>query len=668
MRASSPAIAMFKAPLKGMDAREVKPEDAPNLLFNVDLSNEGFWKERPGVKTIVDYAGRTGNSIFVVGTHATRVDGRFYLIVIYANQTDKLMYLSIIDELGVEMFTGYPSAMRGEPLTIKHRYSFITAGRFVYFCNGYGKFWELELRGVNVPFKLEISLETGSRPLTYSYLTGTVSPSSLNYFYEQVVLSGFRSSRDVGISKESVSPDPNSPWPSSEVLNLTRTSVRLDPGCVFVSEPALWRSYPIEDPSGFYWVYNEDVVATAGIGTTLLLFGSKRLYAVLGHGTSLQPKRTRIAELSIAGPQAICYFGRYVFFVANDGCYITEGSSATKVSFEMDPLWFGREEPQTTRHVEQQIQKTAYPFHVNRLALKNVTCVNDRARQQIMVSLPGNDSAINNMVWVYNYSAIVDGTGAGKWSIWSGKEEPTFAGRSLDGSSFPNMRGNPPTQSNTTTNLFHWTTITSDYFDGNQRIFAGNDTGLLLEFGVTRQDWVRYPTFDAAGAPVLTGVTSTFPVVASLGRVGRVDSDGRVVCTDVAVRKKQLCKNVADNSAASKLITVVRSEGEGLKHFDVSETDVEFQDTILNSQQGVSENTNSVLNTMVLGASPAGSNAPLMNSEYFEAYARVNVPDEEGRAAYVDLYSEQTSEPHRLQISEVRVYANVKGGSQREQS
>ena len=100
----------------------------------------------------------------------------------------------------------------------------------------------------------------------------------------------------------------------------------------------------------------------------------------------------------------------------------------------------------------------------------------------------------------------------------------------------------------------------------------------------------------------------------------------------------------------------------------MSETDVEFTDTILNAQQGVSENTKSILNVLQLGASPTGTNTPLMNSEYFEAYARVNVPDEEGRAAYVDLYAMPTAEPHRMQISEVRVYANIKGGSQREQS
>jgi hypothetical protein len=668
MRASSPPVAIYKTPLKGMDAREVKPQDAPNLLFNIDLSNRGFWKERPGVKPIVDYAVRTGGAVSILGTHATRVDGTFHLIVVYANEADGLVYLSIIDELGVEMFSGYPSALRGEPLTTRHRYSFVTAGRFVYFCNGYGKFWELEIRGVGIPTRIEVDLEEGNKPLILSYIDDSISPASLSYFYEQIVISGFRKSREVTITKPSEPPDPNAPWPPSEVLNTQKDKIRLDPGCVFVSEPGLWRSYPIEDPSGFYWVYNEDIIASAGAGTNLLLFGSKRVYSIIGHGSSTQPRRTRLAELSIAGPQAICYFDRYVFFVANDGCYLSDGNSVTKISFEMDPLWFGRETPETTRYVEQKIQKTAYPFHVNRLALRNVTCINDRARQQVMVCLPANDSPVNNMVWVYNYSDMLEGMGSGKWSIWAGEEEPTFTGTSLSPSSAFPPNPSSPTQSNTTNNLFHWSATTSDHFEGNQRIFAGTDRGLVLEFGITRQDWETYPTYRVDGAPLVTGVLSTFPVVASLGRIGRVDSDGRIICTDVAVRKKQLTKNVEDNPSASKLITVVRSEGEGLKHFDVSEADVEFQDTILNSQQGVSENTKSVLNTMVLGASPTGSNAPLMNSEYFEAYARVNVPDEEGRSAYVDLYSEQTTEPHRLQISEVRVYANIKGGSQREQS
>ena len=632
MRASSPVIAIYKAPLKGMDAREVKPADAPNLLFNIDLSNKGFWKERPGVKAVIDYTPRASTPTTMLGIYATRVDGRFYLINIYADKTNETMNLSIIDELGAEMFSGYPGAMRGEPYTIRHRYSFITAGRFIYFCNGYGKFWELEVRGTEIPTKVEVALDQGNKPLVLSYIVDEVSPSSLNYFYEQIVIAGFRTSRDITISKVSVSPDPDKPWPPPEVLNTQKTEVRLDTGCVFVSEPGLWRSYPLEDPSGFYWVYNEDIIATAGSGTTLILFGSQRVYAILGHGTSSQPTRTRLADLSIAGPQAICYFSRYVFFVANDGCYITDGSSVTKISFEMDPLWFGREKPEITRYVEQKIQKTAFPFHVNRLALRNVTCVNDRARQQVMICLPANDSPTNNMVWVYNYSDLLEGVGVGKWSIWSGDEEPTFTGRSLDGNAFINMRGNPPTQSNTTHNLFHWNSVTSDYFEGNQRIFAGTDTGKVVEFGVTDKDYRVYPTYLPNGGDDVVGITVPFPVSASLGRIGRVDSDGRMICTDVAVRRKQLSKNFDDRPTASKLITVVRSEGEGLKHFDVSETDVEFQDTILNAQQGVSENTKSTLDTMVLGASPAGSNAPLISSEYFEAY----VPKENNRKYSID--------------------------------
>ena len=294
-----------------------------------------------------------------------------------------------------------------------------------------------------------------------------------------------------------------------------------------------------------------------------------------------------------------------------------------------------------------------------------------------MVCLPANDSPVNNMVWVYNYADLLEGSGSGKWSIWGADEEPSYTGTSLDGNPFLDSNGdgtpdrnNPaasPSQSNTTYNLFHWTSVAADVFEGQERIFTGNDKGVIYEFGF-RQDLREVATYNVRGVKSGTDTPVHFPFVVSLGRIGRVDSDGRIICTDVAVRRKQLSKNFDDSSTATKLQTVVRSEGEGLKHFDVSETDVEFVDTILNSQQGVSENTKSTLNTLELGASPAGSNAPLMQSEYFEAYARVNVPDEEGRAAYVDLYAMPTSEPHRLQISEVRVHANVKGGSQREQS
>ena len=192
--------------------------------------------------------------------------------------------------------------------------------------------------------------------------------------------------------------------------------------------------------------------------------------------------------------------------------------------------------------------------------------------------------------------------------------------------------------------MFHWLSVTDDVFNGEQRIFAGADKGRIVELTESKLDIRQKGIYNVNGQLTTPQNTVGYPVVIGMGRVGRADSDGRIICTDIAVRRKQLGKNVEDSVNevdAPKLLCVVRSEGEGLKHFDVSEADVEFQDTVLNSQQGVSENTKSCLKTLKLGAPPSGSNAPLMQSEYFEAYARVNVPDEEGRAAYVDLYSAQ---------------------------
>ena len=678
MRASSPPIAIYKTPLKGMDAREVKPPDAPNLLFNVDLSNRGYWKERPGLKKFADLGAARGK---ITGLHCSRAGGSLFIICVFADAADKRTKLRIYDGNGSTIFGPADLSLSayGEPYDPKNKYAFVEAGRFVYFCNGTGHYWQLERTLSDFDLK-PITLETGKTPLVYSYLLSGLKPKSFTYFYDQIVVSGFNHPEQGTLSvpaENTQSKESNQP--PSEVLNTARSLMTVDSGATFVCEPALWKSFPVEDPSGFYWVYNEDILATAGINYDLLLFGSKRLYKITGHGTG-NPRRVRMGDIPSVSTQGHCYFDRYVFFVAFDGCYMTDGGSVKKISFEMDPLWFGREEPQTTRHVEQQLQKGAYPFHVNRRALHGAACVNDQTRQQIMVSLPANDSQVNNMVWVFNYSDLIEGSGSGKWSIWGSDEEPTFSGVSLDGNPFTENGAGAVTrntkatslpsvsQSNTTYNVFHWISVADDMHNGEQSIFVGNDKGVIYSFDASRQDLRAVRTYNRSGAPTGDDTPVHFPVAVSLGRVGRVDSDGRIVCTDVAVRRKQLGYNVDDNPNATRLNAIVRSEGEGLKHFDASETDVEFSDTILNAQQGVSENTKSVLNTLVLGSSPAGSNAPLMNSEYFEAYARVNVPDEEGRAAYVDLYSMPTSEPHRLQISEVRVYANVKGGSQREQS
>ena len=671
MRASSPPIATYKTPLKGMDAREVKPQDSPNLLFNIDLSNRGFWKERPGLRLFGSLAGSRHR---VMGLYATEIDNEFFLIALSADKTTENMFIKIFDGKG-DFYAGISGNLTNvtsneiedgsEPYNDRQFYAFTTAGRFVYFCNGFGHYWELE-KTVD-SFRLKpIDLEPGKTPLAYSYLTSNLKPASFTYFYDQIVASGFIRSELCDLSIPAISEEQNN-QPPSELLNTARDVMTIDSGAVLVCEPALWRSFPVEDPGGFYWAYNERILATAGTNFDLLLFGSKRLYKIVNHG-STQPKRVRLGDIPSVSTRGHCYFDRYVFFVGFDGCYITDGNTVQKISFEMDPLWFGTEEPQTTRYVEQQIQKGAYPFHVNRNALSGVFCINDKERHQVMVSLPANDSHRNNMVWVYNYSDLIEGIGPGKWSIWGSNEESNYTGTSLTpGVSFPT---NPAAPSPVTAlnNMWNWMSSAVFVDGGKQRIFVGNNQGSIYEFGTTNQDFQSEFVYSRAGVRSGTQTIVPFPTVISLGRVGRVDSDGRIICTDVAVRRKQLAQNVEDNPSVTTLHAIVRSEGEGMKHFDVSETDAEFSCPILNSQNGVSENTKSVLNTMVLGASPVGSNAPLMNSEYIEAYARVNAPDGEGRAAYVDLYAMPTTEPHRLQVSEVRVHANVKGGSQREQS
>jgi hypothetical protein len=680
MRSSSPVIAAYQAPLQGMDAREVKDPAAPNLLYNIDLSHDGIWKERPGISLFKDVtdsgAGGHGGTGKIMGLHATRIDGRFMLFGVSAKTSTSEMFFFVLDNAGNYITPPgniTESGTVGEPYTDKHYYSFMTASRFVYFCNGYGNFYEVEV-GLARPEPKHAVLETGLYNLIMSYVEGNLAPTSMTYFYDQIVLCGFRTGVSVPISNP-IDDQNKSIVPPEELIDGGRTSLTVDPGTTLVSEPALWRSYPVEDPSGFYWIFNESVVGSAGIGLSLLLFSNKSLYRIDGHG-SQSPQRIWVSDVSIVGPKAWVKFNNFIFFVALDGCYITDGQAVNKVSYEMDPLWFGREEPQTTRHVEQQIQKTPYPFHVNHYATENTICINDRTREQIMICLPSSDAQDNNMVWVFNYSSIADGSGKGKWSIWGGSEEPTYAGTSLDGLPFTagGTRNDPatsPTVSNsgTLSRLWHWTAATDDVFEGRQQIFAGTDEGGVFIFGDATIDLATVNTYDVDGDRVGDAAREVpFPALISLGRVGRVDAEGRIICTDVVVRRKQLIKNNEDNTNATKMVATVRSEGEGMKHFDASEVDVEFSDTIDNMQDGVSEDAKYMLNDFKLGASPTGDSVPLMESEYIESYARVNTPDEEGRAAYVDIYGLPTAEPHRWHISEVRVLGNVKGGSQREQS
>ena len=712
MRVSSPPIAMYAHPFKGMDTRKSKAIDSPSLLLNVDLSDKGILKERPGVKIFASPS-LIIHGYRVAGIHSYVHDGEFFLFSIVTNRVNQSVHLVIFAEDGSgkawyrlntsDIITGHARSHGGvtatddifylEPYNDKLSYSFASASRFVFFGNGEGHFWRIEIldqnretatptNGQGRSFTVKANVfELGTKSLINSYITSNLKPSAMAYFYGQLILSGFKKSQLCSLSKV-IPPKEEKLYdvPAEDLLDTQRTVLSVAPGCVFICEPYLYDSFPVEDPGGFYRVMNEAVIAVATLKENFFMFGRDNLYKTMGHG-STKPQVVNIQPVSIAGHSSFCYFKSFIFFVATDGCYVIDGNSAQKISKEMDSLWFGTDVPQTTRYVSGELSESAYPFIVNKKALHNAKCINDKDRQQIMVSLPGNGSISNNMVWVFNYSDLVEGVGPGKWSIWCSNEEPVYQGTRLaPGTPFADAAATDPALVSNTSNLFHWGNVTETTINGEQRIFysstpnlagtypASAFSGHIYEFGQTTLDVETNGTYDRAGEFIVQEVTVPYKVVISLGLVGRVDSEGRVICTDIVARRKQLAMNQEENSSSSTLLAVVRSEGEGLKHFDVSETDVEFQDIMLNAQQGVSENTKSVLNTLVLGASPAGSNAPLMGSEYFDTYARVNVPDEEGRAAYVDLLSTQTTEPHRLQISEIRVLGSVKGGSQREQS
>ena len=717
MRVSSPPIAMYAHPFKGMDTRKSKAIDSPSLLLNVDLSDKGILKERPGVQIFASPSIVLNNSLYygyrIAGIYSYVHDGEFFLFSIATQKATGAVYLVVFSESGsgkawyqlnnpspisVSMpayggVTPTDDIYYQEPFNDKLSYSFAGASRFVFFSNGEGHFWRIEIldqnhelavfnNGQSQNFEVKANVfELGTKSLINSYLLSNIKPSAMAYFYGQLILSGFKNKQLCGLSRV-IPPKEEKLFdvPAEDLLDLQRTSLSVAPGCVFICEPYLYDSFPVEDPGGFYRVMNEAVIAVATLKENFFMFGRDNLYKTMGHG-STKPTVINIQPVSIAGHTSFCYFKSFIFFVATDGCYVIDGNSAQKISKEMDSLWFGTDVPQTTRYVSGEISGAAYPFIVNRKALSNAKCVNDKDRQQIMVSLPGNGSISNNMVWVFNYSDLVEGVGPGKWSIWCSNEEPVYQGTRLaPGTPFADAAATDPALVSNTSNLFHWGNVTETTINGDQRIFysttpniygtypASAVSGHIYEFGKTTLDVQTVGTFTRAGGAGVAEVTIPYKVVISLGLVGRVDSEGRVICTDIVARRKQLAMNQEENPSSSTLLAVVRSEGEGLKHFDVSETDVEFQDIMLNAQQGVSENTKSVLNTLVLGASPTGSNAPLMDSEYFDTYARVNVPDEEGRAAYVDLLSTQTTEPHRLQISEIRVLGSVKGGSQREQS
>ena len=784
-----------------MDSRTVKEPDAPSLLLNVDLSDRGSLKQRPGSKKfahINPFAAVSPTNLngqLTKGLFAYVYNDDFFLFVIAEDLVNSFFMLHIFNDVGdliclinlsnpgfgPDYRFGNYSLEPPAVTTRKAVYSFAGAGRFVYFSSGEGNFFRLEIKDQTAPIPADFAsfdrfgltsnnFEVGNLDLVQSYVLDGIYPSSLSYFFDQLIATGFKRKRVCKLSLTVPSGEEKEhDVPPEQLLNAARDEMGLDPGAILVSEPFLWDSYPINDPGGFYWSFNENVIAALGVGTNIYVFCENNIYKILNHGSN-SPRRARVAEATLVNANAYCYFKDYLFFVALDGCYIATPNSIQKVSFEMDNLWFGRSMPQITRYSESRIKDNCYPYFVDRQNMHHVHCVNDKSRQQIMVSLPSLGSRSNSMVWVYNYGDMLEQIGKGKWSIWTSGDQslytvqdklnPTqtsnvqgalpadfplttflpeqrsdadynvvFSGITVYGSggaqtltaiatskattsfvvqlSAPLNPGNridftwtassypgngstadPPyiaTVQDTSYNIYNWGQSTEVTFRGKQRIFFANTpefqmlpngvplanertSGLIFEFGVSKEDLVQSASFDSAGVQSRGDIVVNYPFLVSLGRVGRVDSDGRIICSDVSVRRKQLSKNIEEESGAATVTAIVRSEGEGLKHFDATETDVEFSDTILNSQIGVSESTTSTLNTLKLGTKPVGTSSPLMSSEYFDTYARVDAPDEEGRSVYVDIYSEATDQPLRIDISEIKVYGNVKGGSQREQS
>jgi hypothetical protein len=682
MRPSSPPLATYGAPLRGMDSRTVRDPASPNLLYNVHCSEDGLWRERPGLRQFEDGGGsKLPNGSVILGMHVMRVRDQSSLFVM-SNHFGN-MQLSRYDLVGglKWIFT-----LVDEPSTTADPYIFVQAGRFLYFCNGKGHLnefvWTGEKEQPSPETLRKDFLVAGSDDVVMSYFIGNFKPSSLSYHAQQIFACGFKGRVDCPISNPLES---SNNVAAKELVGAAQLTMATDPGLLMVASPGEFRSYPLEDIGGSYWLWDKEIVGTIGLGATIVVFTKSGVYRISNHGSE-SGQISRISDDAVMSAKGFCRFGDTAFFIAKEGCFVTDGQKVTKVSSEMDPLWFSRSSPELTRATESNIQHTAWPFNVNLEGLKWSFCFNDTMRQQIMAFLPASGEAHATMAWVWNYADIAGGQGAGKWSIWSGQEDPYDAGtRLLDGATWQATYTNesdcagaggtwkewhpaaptpgsadsqcfPPDPSATTpgnndrqTAVWHWTAFATWEHEGRQRIFGGTSDGQIMELGGTDLD-----------------LTKGFHVVVGLGKTGRVDSDGRTVFTDVAVRRRQHYKNAADDSSAPTMTVNVQSEGEAQKHFKASSTDMEFSVTLDNMQDGVSKTTTSTLNTLTLGDGASGTDSPLMSPEFHEFYARINAPDEEGRAITVDLHAAPSTKKPGVEISEVRVHGIVKGGSQRQ--
>ena len=659
MVALSQELAAYRAPLRGMDVRRLAEAGSPEILYNIDVSHEGVWRSRPGFRI----RGVKTNSR-TMGLHVARFNDRPYVFQITADLAGTMtltVYSTVPDPTSKLFKVLYFEVLTAEPHTEKYYYSFLQVGRFVYFSNGYGVMHEVEWGGQPHLFTVKSDfLETGIAPDVQSYILGQLSPTSFHLYYDQVFTGGYLKDNPTRLSNPL---DPDQTEVPAQLLTNTRSYITVSKSHLFVSEFALWKSYPVEDFGGMYWLFQNEVVAVSSIGDIVIVFTKDSIYRIMGHGTP-GPKREWVADLSLVSPRAVVDVGPFLFFVAQDGCHMTDGRSVTKVSHEMDPLWFSQYKPSTTRTVQNRLRKTVYPFFVNRRRLRFACCVNDRNRKQVMVSLTSSGFYENNMFWVWNYEDLINQTGTWKWSIWSGKEEPLWQTDIVE-NPMVGGRNNTPLAGSPST-ICQATAMAVDRDPAGDTVYYGTADGKIFSVdGVG--DSIG---FHATGKYPITG---GYPILIGLGRAGEVNPDGRTVYTDVAIRHLQSMRNQDDDSSQADTQVVIRSEGVAQHLIDANDEDVEGAQSSPNMQFGTSEVTNSVMGnaanpSMQLGDKPVGTASPLMGAEYTDSYSRINAPDGEARTITVDIFRSTEARQPNLNISEVRIYGLPKDGSQRNQT
>ena len=308
-----------------MDVRRLAEADSPEILYNIDVSHEGVWRARPGFRIrAVNTASRT------MGLHVARFNGRPYIFHITADTAPSStnMTLTIYSTTPIPasqlLTTLFSQQLTAEPHTQKYHYTFLQVGRFVYFSNGYGVMHEVEWGGMPHLFTINVDfLETGIAPDVQSYLVGQISPTSFHLYYEQIFTGGYLRDTPTRLSNPL---DPDQTEVPEEVLTNSRGSITVSRSHLFVSEFALWKSYPIEDFGGMYWLFQAEIVAVSSIGDTVVVFTKDSVYRISGHGTP-GPKREWVADVSLVSPRAVVDVGPFIFFVAQDGCHMTDGHS-----------------------------------------------------------------------------------------------------------------------------------------------------------------------------------------------------------------------------------------------------------------------------------------------------------------------------------------------------